>query len=285
MARMATVVLDSVTTPKASQEMFGGPSGTPNLSSVSFEVSADSYNRFMGRFSEPLGWQFADRAGVHAGQRALDVGCGPGALTAALVQRLGAGAVSAVDPSASFVAALRTRFPGVDASCGSAEDLPFPDSFVDVAAAQLVVHFLTDPVRGIREMARVTRPGGLVAACVWDHAGNGGPLSSFWQAVRELDPQARDEADLAGAREGHLAELFAAAGLPDTELGSLRVTIPFATFAEWWEPFTLGVGPAGAYVRRLNEVRRVELRTHCAESLPAAPFQIDASAWYAQARV
>ena len=125
---------------------------------MSFNVSADAYLRFMGRYSEPLSAQFADLAGVRGGQRVLDVGCGPGALTAELVSRADAGAVSAVEPSASFAAAARDRLPGVDIRQSSAEQLPFPDAGFDAALAQLVVHFMADPVTGLREMGRVTRP-------------------------------------------------------------------------------------------------------------------------------
>ncbi len=142
---------------------------------MTFNVAADAYGKFMGQYSEPLAVPFADAAGVRAGQRALDVGCGPGALTAQLVERLGADAVSAIDPSPPFVAAMRERFPAVDVHAGVAEMLPFPDDDFDLALAQLVVHFMDDPVAGLREMARVTRPGGSIAACVWDHAGGGGP--------------------------------------------------------------------------------------------------------------
>ena len=162
----------------------------------------------MGRYSEPLAPQFADLAGIADGQRVLDVGCGPGALTAELVSRAGAEAVSAVEPSASFAAAARERLPGVDVRQAPAERLPFADGTFDAALAQLVVHFMADPVEGLREMARVTRPGGTVAACVWDHAGGRGPLAAFWSAVRQLDPAADDESGLAGVREGHLASLF-----------------------------------------------------------------------------
>jgi SAM-dependent methyltransferase len=119
-------------------------------------------------------------------------------LTAQLVERLGAPAVSAIDPSAPFVAAIRARFPEVDVRPGVAEQLPFPDDCFDLALAQLVVHFMTDAVSGLAEMARVTRPGGLVAACVWDHAGGGSPLTTFWRAVHDTDPDARDEAELGG---------------------------------------------------------------------------------------
>jgi SAM-dependent methyltransferase len=250
---------------------------------VIFDVSAQSYARFMGRFAEPLAAEFAEFAAVGAGQRALDVGCGPGALTAQLVAGLGAGAVAAIDPSASFVAAVRARFPEVDVRHGVAERLPFPDNGFDVALAQLVVHFMTSPLAGLAEMARVTRPGGVVAACVWDHAGGTGPLAAFWQAVHGIDPDARDESDLPGAREGHLAQLCRAAGLRDIEPARLTVTVRFATFAEWWEPFLLSVGPAGAYVAGLDDDRREALRIRCGELLPAAPFLLDASAWSVRA--
>jgi SAM-dependent methyltransferase len=251
---------------------------------VTFDVTAEAYDRFMGRFSEPLAAQFMELSQAREGQRALDVGCGPGALTAQLMGRLGAGAVAAIDPSSSFVAAAAARFPGVDVRPGTAERIPFPDDVFDLALAQLVVHFMADPVAGLREMGRVTRPGGVVATCVWDHAGGSGPLSTFWEAVREVDPGAPDEAGLAGAREGHLVELCDAAGLHDVEPGKLTVTVWFATFAEWWEPFTLGVGPAGGYVARLDEPRRAVLRERCAQRLPPAPFGISACAWSVRAR-
>src|SRR5271154_6254680 len=174
---------------------------------MSFTAAADSYDRFMGRYSVLLGPQLADLAAVTAPQRVLDVGCGPGTLTAELVRRLGADRVSAVDPSDPFVSATRARHPGVDVQLASAERLPFADSTFDGALAQLVVHFMADPIVGLGEMARVTRPGGVVAACVWDHAGGQGPLSLFWEAARELDPDVEDESMLAGAREGELPRL------------------------------------------------------------------------------
>jgi SAM-dependent methyltransferase len=251
---------------------------------VTFDVSADAYGRFMGRYADPLAPLFADWAGVRAGQRALDVGCGPGALTAQLVQRLGAAAVAAVDPSAPFVAATSARFPGADVRAGVAEQLPFDDDTFDATLAQLVVHFMSDPVAGLHEMARVTRPGGVVATCVWDHAGDSGPLSLFWRAVHEGDPGARGEAGLAGAREGHLVELAGAAGLRGVEPTRLTVAVPYATFDEWWEPFTLGVGPAGGYVTGLDEPSRDALRTRCERLLPTAPFEVSASAWCVKAR-
>jgi SAM-dependent methyltransferase len=251
---------------------------------VSFDVSADAYLRFMGQYSEPLAARFADLAGVRPGQRLLDVGCGPGALTAELVRRAGAEAVSAVEPSGPFAAAVRERLPGVDVRQSAAEQLPFPDDAFDAALAQLVVHFMTDPVLGLREMGRVTRPGGVVAACVWDHAGGRGPLTAFWSAVRELDPAAHDESGLAGVREGHLAQLFAQAGLERVQSAALTVRVRHASFEHWWEPFTLGVGPAGAYVASLPPDRRAELRERCRRLLPAGPVEVSATAWAATGR-
>jgi SAM-dependent methyltransferase len=250
---------------------------------VSFKVTADAYARFMGRFSEPLAAQFVGVADVRAGQRALDVGCGPGALTLELVERLGADAVVAIDPSEPFVAAVRQRFPGVDVRTGAAEQLPFADDSFDRTLAQLVVHFMDDPVAGLKEMARVTRPGGVVAACVWDHAGGSGPLAAFWQAVHDEDPDAHDESELPGAREGHLAELCGRAGLQQIESGRVTAAVGFADFDDWWEPFTLGVGPAGAYVAQLDDTRRAALRARCAAHLPPGRFEIAASAWCVRA--
>jgi SAM-dependent methyltransferase len=249
---------------------------------MSFDVAAEAYDRFMGRFSRLLSPQLADLAGVAAGWRVLDVGCGPGALTAEFVARVGAERVAAVDPSESFVAAARERNPGVDVRASAAEALPFADDVFDAAIAQLVVHFMADPVGGIREMARVVRPAGVVAACVWDHAGGLGPLGLFWDTARSMDPGVVDESNLAGAREGDLVRLFEAAGLHDVEPSTVAADLPLGSFDEWWEPFTAGVGPAGAYVASLSPERQVELRERCRAALPSGSFTVGARAWAAR---
>lgn len=252
---------------------------------MSFDaVPAGAYDRFMGRYSVQLAPQLADFAGVHDGQRVLDVGCGPGALTAELVERLSASEVCAIDPSSSFVEAVRERHPGVDIRRASAEDIPFADATFDTSLAQLVVHFMADPVAGLTEMARVTRMGGTVAACVWDHGGGQGPLSLFWDAVAELDPDAGNESNLAGARDGHLVELFAEAGLHEVEQTVASAAVEHASFEAWWEPFTHSVGPAGSYAAGLGPKRREQLRQLCHARVPAEPFTITAFAWTVRGR-
>jgi SAM-dependent methyltransferase len=224
----------------------------------------------------------ADLAGVREGTSVLDVGCGTGKLTEVLVQRVGAAKVTAIDPSEAFVGAARERFPDVRIEHGSAEALPFPDDEFDAAVAQLVVHFMTDPVRGIAEMARVTRPGGRVAACVWDYRGGSNPLNLFWTAVRDLDPAEAGEAELPGTREGHLVEIFEQAGLRDVQ-GSVAVAdLEMPSFDAYWEPFSRGVGPAGVYLQKLGPEERDRLEARARELAGAEPFIVVARAWAAR---
>jgi SAM-dependent methyltransferase len=246
-------------------------------------LAVDAYDRYMGRYSAPLSPPFADFAGVESGQRVVDVGCGTGALTAELVRRLGPSNVTAVDPSEPFVAAVAERFPEVVTQRAAAEDLPFADDSFDAALAQLVVHFLTDPVAGLRELERVTRPDGVVAACVWDFTGEG-PLDVFWAAAQALDPGVEGETHLAGAREGHLVELFEQAGLREVAGEALTITVAHPTFEDWWEPFTLGVGPGGEHVAHLAPADVERLREECRRRLPEAPFTVSGRAWAARAR-
>ena len=235
----------------------------------------------MGRYAEPLAEAFRAFAGVGTHDKVLDVGCGPGALTAHLLS-IGA-EVAAIDPSPPFADALRARFPEVDVRRGTAEELPYDTAAFDAALAQLVVHFMTDPAAGVRQMARVTRRGGVVAACVWD--GPTGALAPFWDAVHTIDPEAEDEALLSGARMGQLAELFRTAGLRDVKEDSIAIDVVHPTFAEWWEPYTYGVGPAGDYVQRLDDGGRARLESVARERLGSGPFTVTATAWAARGTV
>ncbi|CAN5447432.1 class I SAM-dependent methyltransferase [soil metagenome] len=251
---------------------------------MAFEtVPADAYDRFMGRFSTRLSARFADLGleGVAPLDSVLDVGCGPGILTRELVDRVGEASVSAVDPAPLFVAASAATFPAADVRQAGAEALPFADDAFDAALAQLVVHFMTDPVAGVAEMARVTRSGGHVSACVWDHAGGHGPLSTFWAAARELRGDTTAQQHATGSTEGDLGIVFASAGLTDVHEGRLVVAVDFADFDDWWEPYTWGVGPAGDHVRSLDGAARSALEARLRTELGEAPFTIEAAAWTA----
>jgi SAM-dependent methyltransferase len=246
---------------------------------------ADAYARFMGRWSAPLSEAFLEFAALPDHPRVLDVGCGTGVLTAELVHQYGAAAVSAIDPSPPFVEAARRREPDVDVREGAAEAMPYDDGAFDAAVCQLVVHFMADPPAGLREMVRVTRPGGVVAATVWDNYGDRGPLSLFWHAARDTGYPGTGEALKAGSREGDLARLLTEAGLSEVTDGRLDISLPFATFEEWWEPFTLGVGPAGDHVRTLDDAGRAALAAACRARLPDPPFDLTVSAWTARGTV
>jgi SAM-dependent methyltransferase len=158
--------------------------------------------------------------------------------------------------------------------------LPFEDGTFDAALAQLVVQFMADPLQGVREMARVTRAGGVVAACVWDVAG-AAPMTPFWHAVRELELTRHTEDDRVGTREGDLARLFADAGLDDVRATTLVVHAVHPTFDEWWEPFTLGVGPAGSYYQQLEPAQQAELEARLRERM-GDRIELDTRAWTAR---
>jgi SAM-dependent methyltransferase len=251
---------------------------------VTFEVSGDAYDRFMGRYSRPLAADLADWLEVGPGQRAIDVGCGPGALTSILVDRLGADHVRAVDPSTSFVEACRERFPGVDVREGAAELLPFGDATCDIAAACLVVHFMSDPVGGVREMRRVTRPGGWVGATVWDLAGSRAPMWPLWEAVAELQPEHPGEREFPGGSRAGLVAILEDAGLRGVEAVELPVTVTHPSFEEWWEPYLHGVGPAGDAVAALGPDGRVRLEEVLRRRLGDGPFDLTAVAYAARGR-
>jgi SAM-dependent methyltransferase len=248
-----------------------------------FDVAADAYIRFMGRFSAPLAPSFADLglADVAPTAPVLDVGCGPGMLTAELVRRQGEERVSAVDPEAGFVAATSANHPAADVRRAAAEALPYDDAVFGATLAQLVVHFMADPVAGLGEMARVTAPGGRVSACVWDHGGGTGPLSTFWKVVKQLDPGASDEGELPGSVEGDLGKLLRRVGLDEVEETALTVVVSFDDFETWWEPYTLRVGPAGAYVAALDDRARTTLVDALRTELGGGPFEVSARAWAA----
>jgi len=253
---------------------------------MNFDVSGDAYDRFMGRYSLQLAPAFADFAGVEAGQRVVDVGCGTGVLTEELARRVGADHVAGADPS-PMLEACAERVPGADLRQASAEQLPWPDDSFDEALAQLVVHFMDDPAKGVDEMARVTRAGGVVSACTWDFAGGGMKLlGTFWQSVRALDPGAESEMSPFGDR-GHLDALWRAQGLQEVETEALEVSSDYDDFDELWSSFSRGVGPAGQHLLSLRpeqqEAIRAEYFTRIGE--PSGSFELSARAWAVRGRV
>jgi SAM-dependent methyltransferase len=256
-----------------------------------FRASADAYDRFVGRYGPGLATGLIDFAGVAPGMRTLDVGCGPGALAAVLVERLGAARVSAVDPSAPFVDACRARLPGVDVVEAGAEALPFADGAFDAALSQLVINFMPDGEAGVREMARVTRPAGVVAACVWDYGGEMTLLRAFWDAAREVDPDRAGAADegvvMLWCADGELADLWRAAGLGSVRFGSLVASAKYADFDDLWSPLPTGVGPAGAFCKSLEDDQQAALRDALRRRLGVGdgPFELTARAWSVVGRV
>jgi SAM-dependent methyltransferase len=248
-----------------------------------FRAPAEDYDRYMGRYSPALAAALADAAGVRPGMRVLDVGCGPGALTTELASRLGPANVAAIDPAPQFAAACRERNPGADVRTARAEQLPWPDAHFDAVVSSLVIGFLVDPDQGVREMARVTRPGGLVAACMWDISTGGMTmLEIFWSAVRQVDPAAPGEAGLAGTADGDLADRLGRAGLQQVSSGVLTSSARYSGFEDFWQPFTLAVGPAGHYLSTLSPRQQAAVRDACRQRVPDGQFTLPARAWYAQ---
>ena len=247
-----------------------------------FSGPAGAYDRYMGRYSRLLAPLLADFAGVQPGQRVLDVGCGPGALTADLVNRVGARQVAAADPSEGFARACAARLPGVDVQTAPAERLPWPSGAFDAVLSQLVVSFMTDADAGMREMRRVARAGGVIASCTWDYGGEMQMLRAFWDAALSLDPAVPDEARVLRYTDpDSLRRLWLRAGLGAVEATGLVIAVDYADYEDFWQPFLTGTGPAGAYSVSLDDDRRGALRDAIFQRLgaPGGSFTLTARAW------
>jgi SAM-dependent methyltransferase len=255
-----------------------------------FRVAADAYDRHIGRYGPALAAGLVGAAGIRPGQTALDVGCGPGALTKTLAKLLGADSVAAVDPSEPFARACAARVPGVQVEVAAAEALPFGDASFDAALSQLVVNFMSDARTGVGEMRRVTRPGGTVAAAVWDYADGMTLLRLFWDAAAALDSAAAslDEGvSMPYCRPDELRDLWRDAGLKDVENSELVVEAGYGGFDDLWQPLESGVGPSGAYAAALPAESRARLREELRRRLGAGegPFRLTARAWCVVGRV
>jgi SAM-dependent methyltransferase len=255
---------------------------------VTFATNREAYDAFMGRYADRLAPRLIAFAELEPAESVLDVGCGPGSLTEALGAHVGTDHVAAIDPSEQFAAATAERVPGADVRIGAAELLPWPAETFDAALAQLVVNFMSDADAGVGEMRRVVHPRGAVAACTWDYSGGMTMLRTFWDAALALDPAAPDEARTMRFHDSEdLRELWVGARLVNVETDALTVEASYRDFDDFWEPFTLGVGPAGAYCRSLDLDRGAALREECRARLgdPDGAFTLSATAWAVKGRV
>jgi SAM-dependent methyltransferase len=257
---------------------------------ATFRTSAEAYDRHIGRYGPPLAAGLIAWAGVEPGSRVLDVGSGPGALTAALAGLLDASRVAAVDPSEPFAKACAERVPGVRVEVAAAEALPFADASFDAALSQLVVNFMTDAPAGLGEMRRVTRPGGTVASAVWDYAGEMTLLRRFWDAAVALDAGAADLDEgrsMPWCSPDELERLWRDAGLEEVRSGELVVEAGYESFDDLWQPLESGVGPSGAYAAGLPAEGRERLREELRSRLAVGeePFRLTARAWCVTGRV
>jgi SAM-dependent methyltransferase len=253
-----------------------------------FQTDGGSYDAFMGRYSSQLATLFADSANVVSGQSALDVGCGPGALTSELVARLGAASVAACDPSPPFVEACASRHPGVEVKAGQAEWLPFADSRFDHSMAQLVIHFITDPPTAVDEMTRVVVPGGGVSACTWEDGPSMEMFGLFWGAARAVDSEIPEGAGrIRFGRSGEIVSLFEQCGLLDVAESRLRVSAEYGDFEEYWRGFGPGMGSIGAYFNSITPELRSAIRDEMFAGLgsPSGAFALSAVAVSATGRV
>jgi SAM-dependent methyltransferase len=250
------------------------------------------YEQYVGRWSRQIARPFLSWLNIPAGRRWLDVGCGTGALCAAIVDRCFPASVCGVEPSEGFLNTAKENLADRAAFFrGSATALPLPDASVDAVVSGLVLNFISDQPAALLEMARVTRNGGTIAAYVWDYAGKMELIRFFWDAAVELDPDATklDE----GVRfplchPETLEKLFASAGLQEVGLKPIDIPTSFANFDDYWQPFLGGQGPAPAYAMSLDDTARARLRDHIRERMPAeadGSISLTARAWAARARV
>jgi SAM-dependent methyltransferase len=250
--------------------------------------NAEAYERFMGRWSSLVAPRLVDFTGLPERGRMLDVGSGTGSLAFAIAERKGHARVLGIDPSKEYVAYATSRNPFRDRASfevGDAQQLHFPDASFDAALSLFVFNFIADPKKALLELCRVTAPGGKLSAAVWDYGIGMRMLRTFWDAAVNIDPEAEklDEKHMPLCRAGELSALWRQGGLEYIHEQSIDIKMRFESFADYWDPFLLGQGPAGAYVRRLDHGKLQALREEVKRRLPLsaenAPLVLYARVW------
>jgi SAM-dependent methyltransferase len=252
----------------------------------------DPYERYVGRWSRRVAPVFLSWLNIPTGRRWLDVGCGAGALCAAIVDHCSPSSVIGVEPSEGFLKTASERLVGrASLHRGSATEIPLSAASVDVVVSGLVLNFVPDPGAALAEMARVTVSGGAIGAYVWDYAEKMEIIRFFWDAAIELDPDAvrMDEGvRFPLCRQDALVELFDGSGLKEIEVTAIDIPTPFAGFEDYWQPFLGGQGPGPAYAMSLDETTRARLRDRIQERMPAeadGTISLAARAWAIRATV
>ncbi len=255
-------------------------------------TAGELYEPYVGRWSRLVAPEFLRWLSAGSGKDWIDVGCGTGVLTKAIVEQEAPRSVIGVEPSDFIEYAIEhIRGDGVSFRKGGAEDLPVDSSSVDVAVSGLVLNFVSQQLRGTTEMARTVRDGGVVGAYVWDYAGKMELMRIFWDAAVALDPKAKELDE--GPRfpicaPGPLEDLFVSAALRDVEVRPIDIRTKFRDFDDYWTPFLGGQGPAPGYAMSLSEENRDALRDHIREQLPTSPdgsIDLIARAWAVKGRV
>lgn len=254
-------------------------------------ANASNYERFMGRWSELAAPLFANFASVPDDGKVLDIGSGTGSLSLAITRSCSLCRVEGIDLSREYIAFARTRTrnPRIRFETGDAQNLPYEAETFDAAVSLLVFNFLPDPAKALSEARRVTRLGGSVSAAVWDYGEGMRMLRIFWDAAGALNPSAErfDEKHMPLCRRGELSELWAQGGLQKVEESALKITMKFENFDNFWNPFLLGQGPAGTYVKRLPKLRISALREEVRKRLgdPRKAFTLPARMWAVRGKV
>ncbi|SEB29013.1 Methyltransferase domain-containing protein [Amycolatopsis tolypomycina] len=250
--------------------------------------SGDAYEAYIGRWSRRIAERFVRQLDIPASRRWLDVGCGTGALTSAVLTAADPAEVVGVDPSEGFLKTARARVtdPRATFTLADARSLPFPDDRFDVVVSGLVLNFVPEPPRAAAEIARVTAPGGLAAAYLWDLAEGMELIRSFWDAAAEFDPATVAELDEGSrftlCRPEPLGRLWTDAGFTAVSVGEIGIPTVFADFDDYWQPFLGAQGPAPSYLATLPETDRDRLRELLRDRLPTNPdgsIPLTARAW------